>query len=1723
MFSVSMSHFSFFRLMTSGVVLVSLGTSAAQQVEYSSVHRNGQRALPQTLAGGTAALRGRLAVGRSGISLAVADFDRDGTPDLVTGYALGDGGALTMQRGSPAATAPSPSDWAAIERGELVAPFAAAATAIALPVRPDFLKAVDLDGNGAIDVVVAARGDSSAYVLLGDGNGGFSAARAIPAGGAITALAVWRGPEGANYVVAGVCSGPGSCALEVLAGDGAGRSSITLPGAAGAIEIASLNGGRFPDLAVAAGGSVVLVDGESVLGGAPHMETLPAGGALALAAGDFVYDRRGYPQLAVLGADATLHVLVRAGIDSSAATAEEAVAKRRAMRLNPQAQVGRVKLTGMAWSEPETLLNVGPGAGGGDAPVMFRARLSGGGYDDLAVLAGGQFVTVAHPATFKDGTGKTTPVLTIDSSSSPIVAAVAARMSPDARQGVVFADRGAQPNITLLPTNKTFTVTTTVDGTHSGTTCTGGATCSLRDAIALANNDSIANGQTKVDTINVPAGTFSFSTAFHPANDSGGNINYHFDLDASMNIVGAGPGSTILNGATLDKIFSGDSGIVNGLAPFDIFITGLTMENGTNNNPVTASDPFGGLMDWESFGPGNLTINNVIMTNGTALNSPGGALFTSNSNDASTSASEGLVEIDNSTISGSQSPEQGGGVFLGSGCPALFNTDTLSGNEAVTSVNSSDAAKDGSGGAIYSFGSQATGLTTITNSVLTGNTATDSGGGAGITGGLSISGSSFTGNTAGGFGGGLYYIGGSAGGTITSSTFTGNALAGSSGQTYGGVYQIDGGGICNQSYGTTAGTQFGALTMHYSRIHGNTGGHATGLGIGCSSAANQYSTVNATDNWWGCNGPAAGTGCDTALAASASTQTLSLTPYSTLTISLSSATPAGGSTFTATGSLGQDSSSTLYSTAQDAALSGVAATLAIVQNGGGTTNSTATALSSNAIIATTATASAAGAGTATVTVDGTAVSVPFTVTVPDMTVTSSHTGNFIAGSTGDIYTLTATNSGNAPTTAAVTVVDTVPSGFTATGLTGGSSWSCTLATLTCTNSSVVGAGASFPAITLTVSVASGVLGPLNNVVTVSGGGESNTANDSYSDTTIVVGPPALVETIAPSATAINVAAAVTFQISNPNGTVSLTGVGFSDTLPSNLNVATPNGLTGSCGGGTITATANSGSISLSGATLATNCSFSVNVITPIAGVYTNVTSAVTSTNGGSGSTGSAVLTVLAAPTVGLAFGASTIVQNAATSLSFTVTNPNGTAGLSGVAMSASLPAGLVVATPNGVSGSCGGGAITATAGAGSISLSGATLAAAGSCTFAANVTATTTGTKTVNASASATTAGTGTAGSANLTVILPATHLGFGVAPPTPLVAGGNAGTVTVQELNSSSGIVTTASDTILLTVTGPNSYAASYSAQASSGVASFNLSAVPLQSAGVYTYTATSSPLTSALATEAVNPGTAVGFKVAGTASFAAPGIVESVTVTAIDGFGNTATGFTGAVALTSSDTQAILPASYTFLSSDNGVHVFSLTLETAGTQSITAAGGGLTGIETGIVVSDSIWLVNANGTLDRLTDAGGPTFTAGSSSAASTQTALAFDSIGDVWAVGNATGSVWEFSRTGTSLPVPGSAAAGVNTPTAIGIDGMGRVWVANGNNSVSVLSSAGAAVTPGTGYKGGNMNVPSGLAIDSSGSVWISNNGNDSVTKIIGGAAPVTAPIVTGTTNNTLGTRP
>src|SRR5262249_38987123 len=72
--------------------------------------------------------------------------------------------------------------------------------------------------------------------------------------------------------------------------------------------------------------------------------------------------------------------------------------------------------------------------------------------------------------------------------------------------------------------------------------------------------------------------------------------------------------------------------------------------------------------------------------------------------------------------------------------------------------------------------------------------------------------------------------------------------------------------------------------------------------------------------------------------------------------------------------------------------------------------------------------------------------------------------------------------------------------------------------------------------------------------------------------------------------------------------------------------------------------------------------------------------------------------------------------------------------------------------------------------------------------------------------------------------------------------------------------------------------------------------------------------------------PAAASALALTGAPAGVTAGSAFSVTVMAQDAYGNRVTGYTGTVHFTSSDSQAGLPADYTFTSSDSGDKVFSV-----------------------------------------------------------------------------------------------------------------------------------------------------------------------------------------------------
>jgi len=205
-------------------------------------------------------------------------------------------------------------------------------------------------------------------------------------------------------------------------------------------------------------------------------------------------------------------------------------------------------------------------------------------------------------------------------------------------------------------------------------------------------------------------------------------------------------------------------------------------------------------------------------------------------------------------------------------------------------------------------------------------------------------------------------------------------------------------------------------------------------------------------------------------------------------------------------------------------------------------------------------------------------------------------------------------------------------------------------------------------------------------------------------------PPTISKAFSPTSIPSGGTSVVTLTLSN-SSTIALTNATFTDTL---TNMSATGSVTGTCGG---TLSGGPMALSFTGITIPASSSctviFSVTSSTP--GNNNNTTSGVTTTQTPTAGTSSntATLTVVAPPSIGKSFGAATIPLNGTTTLSFTITNPNASTPLTGVNFTDTLPAGLSASGT--ATGNCNGGTVLITSGI--VSLSGGSIASAGSCTI----------------------------------------------------------------------------------------------------------------------------------------------------------------------------------------------------------------------------------------------------------------------------------------------------------------------------------------------------------------------------------------------------------------------
>jgi hypothetical protein len=227
----------------------------------------------------------------------------------------------------------------------------------------------------------------------------------------------------------------------------------------------------------------------------------------------------------------------------------------------------------------------------------------------------------------------------------------------------------------------------------------------------------------------------------------------------------------------------------------------------------------------------------------------------------------------------------------------------------------------------------------------------------------------------------------------------------------------------------------------------------------------------------------------------------------------------------------------------------------------------------------------------------------------------------------------------------------------------------------------------------------------------------------------VVLAPTIVKTFGPAILTAGGHSTVTITLSNPDSKVATLTGPLVDTLPSGLVVAGSGPQESNSCGGTFTPKTGDSTVTMTGGAIPANgsCTVKVNVYAPVAGVYVNTlpAGALQTSNGSSVAPASATLTVNAAtalaPSLGKTFGPAIIGVGGHSTVTITLSNPDGKVASLTAPLDDVLPIGLVVAgTGPNASNTCGG-TFTPRTGDTTVTMTGGAIPANGSCTVTFDV------------------------------------------------------------------------------------------------------------------------------------------------------------------------------------------------------------------------------------------------------------------------------------------------------------------------------------------------------------------------------------------------------------------
>ena len=199
----------------------------------------------------------------------------------------------------------------------------------------------------------------------------------------------------------------------------------------------------------------------------------------------------------------------------------------------------------------------------------------------------------------------------------------------------------------------------------------------------------------------------------------------------------------------------------------------------------------------------------------------------------------------------------------------------------------------------------------------------------------------------------------------------------------------------------------------------------------------------------------------------------------------------------------------------------------------------------------------------------------FTENPATVTATTEGTDTYVQGQQGATFTVNIKNTGSGPTGDPVgnnplTVTDTLNSDFTYSSASG-SGWTCVAGPpVKCTNDSAIAAGASYPALVLSVNVlGTATPGQVSNAFSVTGGA-GVTATTSNTDTVTILPAPVLSVLKTHSGTFLQGSTAQwDISVSNKSGSAPTAGtITVTDTLPGSYTLAsyTSTGSSWTCTG-----------------------------------------------------------------------------------------------------------------------------------------------------------------------------------------------------------------------------------------------------------------------------------------------------------------------------------------------------------------------------------------------------------------------------------------------------------------------------------------------------------------------------------------------------------------------------